>query len=88
MHREETSARGKTCRQEAMSATVPLGCEEMLTELEAIAGRRSLAGRRRGRSLKSCRMAAQSARSGLEQVDPISAAPSGNTLPPRHAGRY
>lgn len=27
-----------------------------------------------------------SARSGLEQVDPISAAPSGNTLPRRHAG--
>lgn len=50
----------KPAVQEAMSAAVPLGYEEMLTELEAIvADARSPAGRRRGRSLKSCRMAAQ-----------------------------
>ncbi|HCX0037858.1 TPA: hypothetical protein OYP68_000290 [Salmonella enterica] len=33
---EETSARVKPAVQETMSATVPLGYEEMLTELEAI----------------------------------------------------
>lgn len=35
-NRRKTSARGKPAVQEAMSATVPLGYEEMLTELEAI----------------------------------------------------
>lgn len=52
----------KPAVQEAMSAAVPLGYEEMLTELEAIvadAEARLAEGRRRGRSLKSCRMAAQ-----------------------------